>query len=109
VLGGLAVRHELTFDTLEDLQVALGALLECSDEEGEVTIRVRAGRTELQVAVGPFDEQALSDALDGQPAGGLDLRRVLDTVADRVERTTAEDGAWIELTKRVAPAETVDG
>jgi hypothetical protein len=34
------VRLEVTFDKLEDLQVALGALLDCGAEDDELTIRV---------------------------------------------------------------------
>jgi hypothetical protein len=36
--------------------------------------------------------------------GGLDLRRVLETVCDTHEIEERADGAWVELTKRVASA-----
>src|SRR5579875_2668259 len=38
VLGGLALRHELTIETLEDLQLALAAVLEAAGPAGEVTV-----------------------------------------------------------------------
>jgi len=36
--------------------------------------------------------------------GGLDLRRVLDTVCDTHQLVERDDGAWVELTKNVAAA-----
>ena len=40
---------------------------------------------------------------------GLDLRRVLDTVCDTHEVVERDDGAWVELTKRVATATGAGG
>src|SRR3989454_12851412 len=84
VLGGLGVRLELTFDKLEDLQVALGALLECCAEDDDVTLRVSIDREgALTLAVGSFDKKVLARELDRETSEGLDLRRVLQKVADR--------------------------
>jgi hypothetical protein len=44
------VRLEVTFDKLEDLQVALGALLDCGAEDDELTIRVALEGTTLRRA-----------------------------------------------------------
>jgi hypothetical protein len=105
VLGGLGVRLELTFDKLEDVQVALGALLECCSEDDEVTLRVEADRGgALKLSVGPFDKQLLADELERETSEGLNLRRVLETVADRVETADEEDGAWVLLTKQLERA-----
>ena len=46
VVGGLGVRLDLTFEDLDDLQVALEALLGCRDDDGEIVITVDAGGTE---------------------------------------------------------------
>src|SRR5439155_25443899 len=86
VLGGLGVRLELTFDRLEDLQIALGALLECCSEDDEVTLRVGLEGTTLRLAVGPFDPQKVDDELVREPADTPSIQRVLETVADTVER-----------------------
>ena len=105
MLGGLGVRLELTFDKLEDVQVAVGALLECCSEDDEVTLRVTADRGgALQLAVGPFDKQLLADELERETSEGLNLRRVLETVADRVETAQEEDGVWVVLTKQLERA-----
>jgi hypothetical protein len=106
VVGGLAVRLELTFDKLEDLQVALGALLDCCGEDDEVTIRVALEGATLRLGVGPFDGKLLADELDREPADGPSLERVLEAVADRVERVEGDDGTWAELTMELEP---VDG
>ena len=98
VLGGLAVRLDLTFEHLEDLQLALAGDLdrrEAGDEEVTVTVRVE-GDT-LTTRVGPFDAQRLRAELEPAPGDAIGLRRLLDTVVDRAEL----DGRFIELTKTV--------
>ena len=45
VLSGLALRLDLTIETLEDLQIALGAILDRAQPDGDVTVSLstRAG------------------------------------------------------------------
>ena len=103
VVGGLAARLDLTFDTLEDVQLALGALLARRDDERDVVVTLELGDT-VRITLGPFEAGALAD-LEQEEGDGLGLRRVLDTVCDTVEVDKRDDGAWVELTKRaVAPA-----
>jgi hypothetical protein len=104
VIGGLAVRLELTFEKLEDIQVALGALLDCCAEDDEVTIRVALEGTTLKLAVGPFDGKKLDDELDREPTDGPSLERVLEAVADTVERVERDGGTWVELTTKLESA-----
>jgi anti-sigma regulatory factor (Ser/Thr protein kinase) len=102
VVGGLAARLDLTFDTLEDVQLALGALLSRREDEREVVVALQLGE-QVRVSLGPFDGEALADL--EQDGSGLGLRRVLETVCDTVEVDEREDGAWVELAKTaVAPA-----
>ena len=96
VLGGLAVRLELTYESLQDVELAVDALLERRGDEGEVTLRVRVEGDELRTLVGPFPPEALRE-LDEEAADALNLRRILTAVCDRFEVT---DG-WVELTKRL--------
>ena len=104
VLGGLAVRLDLTFDTLEDMQVALGELLERYAGEHALELVLRVHPDAIETRVGPFDGELLRGELDRDEAVGL--RRVLDTVVDSV-RIEEEDGAhWVELRKLVVPAGT---
>jgi hypothetical protein len=96
VLGGFAVRQDLTYESLEDVELALDALLDrCADEE-DVTVRVRVEGDELRAVVGPFEPAELDD-LSEEAGEALDLRRILTAVCDGFEVT---DG-WIELTKRL--------
>jgi len=103
VAGGLASRLDVTYDDLEDVQVAVDAVLALRDDEGDVTVVFSAEPGVVRVAIGPFEPEALhsTDASDGS----LDLQRVLETVCDTHEFESREDGAWVELTKATA---TVD-
>jgi hypothetical protein len=100
VLGGLAVRLDLTFENLEDLQLALAGLLDRPDADGFVTLAVRVENGTVRASVGPFDE-ALRAELEREAEDGVGLRRVLDTVVDEVQIGTREGGMWVELTKTV--------
>jgi anti-sigma regulatory factor (Ser/Thr protein kinase) len=96
VLGGLAVRLDLTYESLEDMELALDTLLERTGDDGEVTVRVRVDGEELRTIVGPFGPDVLRE-LDQAVGDGLGLRRILETVSDNVEVT---DG-HVQLTKRI--------
>ena len=54
VVGGLGVRLDLTYEELEDLQVALDALLGCRDDDGEVIVTVDVDDGTVRATVGPF-------------------------------------------------------
>ncbi|MDQ3823667.1 MAG: hypothetical protein M3321_10575 [Actinomycetota bacterium] len=102
VLGGLAVRLNLTFETLEDLQLALDGLLERPAGDGELTVRVTVAGGVLETLVGPFSEQqSLRAELEREPDDHVTLRRVLDAVVDEVALEPGEGGEWVRLTKRV--------
>jgi anti-sigma regulatory factor (Ser/Thr protein kinase) len=105
VLGGLAVRLDLTFETLEDLQLALASVLERPDDDGDVNVTLRVDGRVVRTLVGPFDVDALRAHLERQTRDELSVARLLDTVVDRVEIDDRDEGAWIELTKTVAETE----
>ena len=98
VLGGIAARHDLTIDVLDDLQLALQSLLERDARAGEVTLVLRVGPDAVEASVGPFDREALAE-LDRDAGEALDLRRLLDTVVDDVALDDREDGCWVGLRK----------
>jgi hypothetical protein len=99
VLGGLAVRLDLTFENLEDLELAIDALLERSTQGADVTMLVRILDGELLTSVGPLD--GVRSELEEGVEDSLNLRRILSTVCDRVEIVDRKDGQWVELTKRI--------
>ncbi|MDX6465219.1 MAG: hypothetical protein QOI27_259 [Gaiellaceae bacterium] len=102
VVGGLGVRLDLTFEDLDDVQVALEALLACRDDDGEIVVTVDAGGGTVRASVGPFPADAL-DALE-RGESPLGLRRVLETVCDSFEIEERDGGSWVELTKRTSSA-----
>lgn len=101
VLGGLGIRLNLTIEHLEDLQLAVDAVLERAREEEEhVTITVRVHEGELETAIGPLRDGVRAE-LDATDSGDVGLRRILDTLVDKVELTPGEGGDWVRLTKSV--------
>jgi hypothetical protein len=99
VLGGLAARLNLTFEDLEDLELALDALLERASDGRDVTLRVLVDEGELRTIVGPFS--SVREDLEEGAAGSLNLGRILGAVCDSVEIEDRDDSQWVVLTKRL--------
>jgi hypothetical protein len=97
VLGGVAARLNLTFESIDDLETALEAVLERTSEDGEVTVELRLDERAIVTRVGPLAVDALREELDRDDES-VGLRRILDTVLDGYELDA--DG-WLELTKNV--------
>jgi hypothetical protein len=96
VLGGVAARLNLSFESLDDLETALEAALERAEESGEVTVKLRLAEGGIVARVGPFASDRLRAELGRDPDESMSLRRVLDTVVD--DYRLDPDG-WLELTK----------
>lgn len=94
VLGGIALRRELSVEALDDLQLALGALLDRAGGADEVSVSFALDEGAITARVGPLD---LAGGLDG-PGAGLDLRRMLAALVDAV----ALEGAFVSLVKATA-------
>ena len=95
VLGGLAVRLELTIEMLEDLQLALSTILDRAQGNREVTVAMSLVDGTLETSVGPVDLSAeLEDEEDDEK---LSLRRILWTVVDDVQ----VEGDHVRLLKKV--------
>ena len=105
VLGGLAVRLNLTFESLEDLELALDALLERAKRDEDIVLRVRVLDGELHTIVGPF--ASVRGELEQGGDGALNLSRILSAVCDSVEISDRDGSEWVELTKRVEKMESV--
>jgi hypothetical protein len=97
VVGGLAARLELTYEQLEDLEVALDAVLRCRDDEGDLSVSLAIEGHTFRTTVGPFTVEALADLERDHDV--LGLRRVLETVADDVQVEQRDGGSWVALTK----------
>jgi len=100
VVGGLAVRLDLTMDALEDLQVALDALLARRDDMGDVHVSMLFDDQRMRATVGPLPLRVIDDL--ERDSDGLGLRRVLETVCDTFEIEDRKGEAWVELSKQTA-------
>jgi hypothetical protein len=98
VLGGLAVRMDLTVENLEDLQIALDSILGRSElEPGDITVRMAIRDGALETRVGPLPAHVL-DEVEREQGSELSLRRVLESTVDDVQ----VDGDTVRLTKKVS-------
>lgn len=101
VLGGVGVRLNLTFEILEDLQLALDAILERDREPGDVTIALRVGMNTIEAEVGPLRDGVRSELARESGEEEVGLRRILDTLVDSVEVESRDGASWVKLRKTV--------
>ena len=104
VVGGIAARHDVTLDVLDDVQLAIDSLLEHDDaDEGEVGIVMRVTGDTIEATVGPL-ARTTAAALEEEAGDGLGLRRLLETTMDRVTLSERDGASWVELSKGYALA-----
>jgi hypothetical protein len=106
VVGGLAAPLQMSYDALDDLQLAISSLLDNEDLPGgeELELRLQVGGDRMDATLGSFPASSVEGAFDRTTAGdgGLGLRKLLDTIVDEVEVTPDSNGQeWVRLTKRV--------
>ena len=105
VVGGLAARLELPLEQLDDVQLALEALLsDDSYASGDtVTVEVEVTDDGLGIIVGPLETAALDAALQAEPdpERGVGLGRVLRTVMGGYEVEGRDGGGWLRMHKNV--------
>jgi hypothetical protein len=100
VMSGVGIRLNLTIEHLEDLQLALDAVLERARESEDVTIALRVKDGEIETAIGPL-RGGIRNELEATAGEEVGLRRILDTLVDRVELAPGEGGEWVTLTKAI--------
>ncbi len=98
VLGGLAVRLDLTVDALADLQLALAGLLPHAEADGDITVVLRVGGDSLGGRIGPFEAVVLRRELEGEGGDGYGPRHVLEAVLDSYRLDVQDGMAWVEFT-----------
>ena len=103
VVGGLAARHNLSYEALEDLQLALVTVLEGDAYSTAAEIRVELEVTDeaIAMAIGPLNGEAVRADLEQSSDGDLGLRRLLGTLVEDAWVEAREDGDWLRLSKRV--------
>jgi hypothetical protein len=102
VVGGLAARLDLSYEHLDDLQLALGTVLENDDYStgSEVTVELRVRDEGVTVLIGPLRTRELQADLD-RNGNAVSLGRLLSTVVEGVEVEQRIDGGWLRFEKRV--------
>jgi hypothetical protein len=108
VVGGIAARHDITLDVLDDLQLALDALLDHGDtdaDERDISILLCVEEGTIEVVVGPLPAATASD-LEQDAGDGIGLKRLLEAVVDSVALSERDSGSWVELRKGYELAES---
>jgi hypothetical protein len=102
VVGGLAARLDLSYEHLDDLQLALGTVLENEvySQKAEVIVELRVGEDGVEMAIGPLHASEVRTDLE-KNGDAVSLRRLLSTVVERVELEERADGGWLHLGKRI--------
>lgn len=102
VVGGLAARLDLSYETLEDLQLALDSVLERDGYLAgpHVTVRLSVKPESVGMVIGPLKPQLRTD-LESEDGEKISLRRLLSTLVETVELEAGEGGDWLALDKRV--------
>ena len=105
VVGGLAARLDLSYEHLDDIQLALATVLENENYSlsPEVTVELRVRDEGVGIVIGPLQEPELRTDLqkDGE---SVSLGRLLGTVVESVELENRADGGWLHLQKRLPRA-----
>jgi hypothetical protein len=103
VVGGLAARHNLSYEALEDLQLALVTVLEGDGYAAADEIRVELVVSDdaIAMAIGPLNGNAIRAGLEESSDNELGLGRLLGTLVEDAEIEAREDGDWLRLSKRV--------
>ena len=105
VVGGLAARLDLSYEYLEDIQLALDSLLgNAAYAAGrEVTVELVVGDGAMELHVGPLDGARVRPDLEREVGEeeGVGLGRLLGTVVEGVRLEQRDGTDWLRLEKRV--------
>jgi hypothetical protein len=103
VVGGLAARLNVSYEQLEDLQLALASVLEEGRyvSNSQVSVELDVADDALSMVVGPLDGGRLQADLDDDSDERIGLGRLLGTLVETVRVEGRDDGDWLRLEKRV--------
>jgi hypothetical protein len=104
VVGGLAVRLELSYEELEDLQLALESVLERDHyASGEtITVRLLVDTDSVVMEIGPLDAREVGADLEQEADDQISLSRLLAALVDEVSLEQGDGGHRLRLEKRVS-------
>jgi hypothetical protein len=103
VVGGLAARHSVSYEMLEDLQLALATVLEGDRYAvgSEVGVELDVAEDSITMAIGPLNGEAVRADLESAGDDDLGLGRLLGTLVEDFGLHRREDGDYLHLEKRV--------
>jgi hypothetical protein len=104
VVGGLAARLQLSYETLDDLQLAVESVLgnERYRTADLVTIEISIIGPEVSILVGPLDvERVMQDLERTSEEAELTLQVLLAAVVDSIAMERRGGADWVRLDKRV--------
>jgi hypothetical protein len=90
VLGGIGSRLHLSYEKVDDLQLASLSVLRASHGD-KITLEIHARDEEVSVGIGPLSRGSSDDQ---------SLRRVLDRLVDGVETSGRDGHEWLTLSVR---------
>jgi hypothetical protein len=100
LVGGLAARHNLSYESLDDLQLAVEAVLARGAPSGsEITLELLVDQDSVIAEIGPVDRHTLNEDL--VPQDELDLSVVLAAVVDGVSLIERDGTPWMRFEKHV--------
>ncbi len=103
VVGGLAIRLNLTVDNLADLQLALAGLLPREDADGDVTVTLRLEGDAIDGRIGPFSSGPLRRELERDGGDGYGTHHVLETIFDSYRLDEEDGSAWVAFRMAITP------
>jgi hypothetical protein len=93
VVGGAAARTSLALEDVDDLQLAIEAVVRAAFETAsEVEVRIESSADTLEAVVRPLPEARLSRRYGGQ---SFELRTLLERLVDRVTPRSAPGPALV--------------
>ena len=104
VVGGLALRLDLSYEHLEDLQLAVETVLsnDAYAAGDDVTVELAVHDATVAISVGPVDGGELRADLEREDEG-IGLRRLLSAVVEDVRVEQRNGSEWVRLEKRIGP------
>ena len=104
VVGGLAARLDLSWEDLEDLQVALESVVanDAYAAGGDVTVELAVGADAIEVLIGPIDGGRVESDLaseDDTETERVGLRRLLAAVVESADVEARDGASWLRLRK----------
>lgn len=110
VVGGVAARLDLSYEYLEDVQVALESVIgnDAYAVGDSVTVEVVVDARMMEMLVGPLDGGRLAPDLerDTSTEGEIALKRLLGTVLEAAELERRDGADWLRLRKSLPPGAT---